>query len=126
MPQVTLVCGGALLVLMTLLGVNVSRVRAQFKQFVDPAAPPKKLYVAIRAHGNFAEWVPFIVVMLLVVELAGGAKTPLWGAGIGLIVGRLLHALGLLTRLRVAPLGSAVTWGIALWLGGWAVWLGLS
>lgn len=126
MPQVTLVCGGVLVILMTLLGMNVSRVRAQFNHFVDPAAPPKKLYVAIRAHGNFVEWVPFIVVMLLVVELAGASKTPLWVAGIGLVVGRVLHALGLLTRIRVAPVGSAFTWGIGLWLGGWAVWLGLA
>ena len=101
-------------------------MRAQFKHFVDPVAPPRKLYVAIRAHGNFAEWVPLIVVMLLVVELAGASKTPLWVAGIGLIVGRVLHAVGLLTRIPVAPVGSAFTWGIALWLGGWAVWLGLA
>lgn len=126
MPHVTLVCGGALAIVMTLLGMNVTRVRTQFKHFVDPASPPKKLYVAIRAHGNFVEWVPLIVVMLLVVELAGAAKTPLWVAGIGLLVGRVLHALGLLTKLRVAPVGSAFTWGIALWLGVWAVWLGLS
>lgn len=126
MPNVTLVCGGALVILMTLLGLNVSRVRAQLKMFVDPSAPPKQLFVAIRAHGNFVEWVPFIVVMLLIVELAGAAKTPLWVAGIGLLVGRVLHALGLLTKLRVAALGSGITWGIGLWLGGWAMWLGLA
>lgn len=126
MPHVTLVCGGALAVLMTLLGMNVTRVRMQFKQFVDPAAPPKKLYVAIRAHGNFVEWVPFIVVMLLVLELGGASKTPLWCAGIALFVGRVLHAIGLLTRIPTAPIGSAATWGIALWLGVWGVWLGLA
>lgn len=126
MPHVTLVCGGALAVLMTLLGMNVTRVRMQLKQFVDPATPPKRLYVAVRAHGNFVEWVPFLVVLMLLLELAGASKPSLWGAGLALFVARALHAVGLLTRVPTAPLGSAATWGIALWLGGWAVWRGLA
>ena len=126
MPVVTLVCGGALALLMTLLGINVTRVRMQLKTYVDPAAPPKRLYVAVRAHGNLTEWGPMLVVLMLIIESAGGSKSLLWGAGLTLLVGRVLHAIGLLTRVRVAPVGSAVTWGIALWFGVWAVWQGVN
>lgn len=125
MPTVTLVCGGALALLMTLLGLNVSRVRMQHKIFVDPALPPKRLYAAVRAHGNFIEWVPLLVLMMLLLELAGGAKSSLWAAGGVLFTARVIHAVGLLTRLPVAALGAAGTWAVGFWLGGWAVALGL-
>lgn len=125
MPTVTLVWGGALAVLMTLLGLNVSRVRMQHNLFVDPAALPKKLHATVRAHANFTEWVPMLVVMMLLVELGGGGKTPLWISGGVLFVSRLIHATGLLTKLRVAALGAAGTWLTGLWLGGWSIALGL-
>jgi uncharacterized membrane protein YecN with MAPEG domain len=110
---------------MTLLGLNVSRVRMQHKLFVDPAALPKRVHVAVRAHGNFTEWVPLYVVMMLVIELGGGAKTPLWIAGGVLFTSRVIHAMGLLTKIPVAALGAAGTWLTGLWLGGWSVALGL-
>ena len=50
---------------------------------------------AIRAQGNFAEYVPFGLILIACLELNG---TPAWLVlipGIALIIGRLIHAKGI-------------------------------
>ena len=50
------------------------------------------LETAIRAHGNFAEYVPFALVLMLSAEINGA---PMWMVGLvalTLILGRLIHA----------------------------------
>jgi len=52
---------------------------------------------AIRAQGNFAEYVPFGIILIACLELNG---TPWWLValpGIALIIGRLIHAKGINT-----------------------------
>ncbi|MCW5752772.1 MAG: MAPEG family protein [Alphaproteobacteria bacterium] len=54
---------------------------------------------AIRVHGNFVEYVPLALLLLLVLE--AGGEMPRWLlAALGglLVVGRLLHAQGLASR----------------------------
>ena len=47
----------------------------------------------IRAHANFAEYVPLALLLLFFVEYAGGAAWILHALGLSLFVGRLVHAL---------------------------------
>ena len=50
---------------------------------------------AIRAQGNFAEYVPIALILLACLELNGA---PLWLTaipGIALVIGRLIHAKGI-------------------------------
>ncbi|GAA6186460.1 MULTISPECIES: MAPEG family protein [Aliiglaciecola] len=49
----------------------------------------------IRAHGNFAEYVPLILVLLLVAELNQGNHLILHAIGSLLLLGRIIHAYGL-------------------------------
>ena len=52
---------------------------------------------AIRAQGNFAEYVPFGLILIACLELNGA---PVWLVlipGIALIIGRLIHAKGINT-----------------------------
>ena len=52
---------------------------------------------AIRAQGNFAEYVPFGIILIACLELNGA---PLWLVaipGIALIIGRLIHVKGINT-----------------------------
>jgi uncharacterized protein len=51
----------------------------------------------IRAHGNFSETAPMTLLLLALLEMSGLASTWLWALGIGLLLGRLLHAWSLLT-----------------------------
>jgi len=102
-----IICTAILPAMLFLLGLNVSRMRgvtakAGGSQFPDDPASP--LLIAIRAHGNAAEYIPALIVLFLLV----GARSPATVA-IPLIAGataaRLVHAYGLLT----APSMAAAT-----------------
>lgn len=84
----------ALAVFYVLLAVLV--VRQRFKNRVGLGDGQKPgLVTAIRVHGNFAEYVPLLLVLLLMLELQ---QAPLWQLHFigGLTVaGRILHAIGL-------------------------------
>jgi uncharacterized membrane protein YecN with MAPEG domain len=91
----------------------------------------------IRGHGNFAEYVPFILLMMALLEVGGA--TPLWllhALGITLVVARVLHGIALsytekwkfgrfygtlLTFILVLVLGLLCLWrgvgGLAVTLG---------
>jgi uncharacterized membrane protein YecN with MAPEG domain len=45
----------------------------------------------IRAHANFAEYVPFVLVMMAVLESSGTSVYALHAIGVALLLGRLLH-----------------------------------
>lgn len=49
----------------------------------------------IRAHANFAEYVPLILVLMLVAEINQAHVAVLHSAGFALLIGRLVHAYGL-------------------------------
>jgi len=49
----------------------------------------------IRAQGNFAEYVPMVLVLLVILELSHFSTYVLHGLGITLVVGRLLHGYAL-------------------------------
>ena len=67
----------------------------------------------IRGHGNFAEYVPLILLLIALLELGHTSTYVLHGLGIVLLVGRLLHgfALSFTTRFRFGRF-----WGAALTL----------
>ena len=58
----------------------------------------KPLLRRIRAHGNFTETVPMALILIGLLELRGLEPAWLWTLGIGLLLGRVLHAVGLLVN----------------------------
>jgi uncharacterized membrane protein YecN with MAPEG domain len=50
---------------------------------------------AARAHGNFAEYVPFALLMLALCEINGLPDWALHVLGVVLVAGRALHATGI-------------------------------
>ena len=67
-----------------------------------------------RAHGNFAEQVPFTVLLLALAELSGGAAWLLHALGATLLVARVLHYHTLMTRPAslARPLTMIATFGV--------------
>jgi len=85
----------------------------QFRQHGIPlgdGGDPRMLR-RIRAHGNFAEYVPLILVMMGFMEMGHTSVYVLHALGIGLLVSRFLHgyALSFTDRFRFGR-----TWGAAL------------
>ena len=75
---------------------------------------------AIRVHANFIEYTPFALVLLALVDVVSGPDWVVHGAGIALVVARLLHAQGL---------GSTAGYSRGRYfgtLGTWVVIAGLS
>lgn len=49
----------------------------------------------MRAHSNFSEYTPYVLILFALVELAIGSQSWLWFVAAVYIVGRILHALGM-------------------------------
>jgi uncharacterized membrane protein YecN with MAPEG domain len=107
---VTLLYGGLNALLVTLLGLNVTRIRIATR---TPAGRPVPdlLTLPIRAHGNAAEWVPLGLVLLLALELShGGSRFLLHALGGSFFLGRVLHGVGIYTDRRVSAAGAAINY----------------
>jgi len=73
------------------LSVNVSRLRLKHRISLGAGDLPK-LERAMRAHGNFAEYVPLILLLMGLLESLGGSAIALHLIGSLLFVARLSHA----------------------------------
>ncbi|WP_310476968.1 MAPEG family protein [Sandarakinorhabdus sp.] len=88
----------------------------------------QRLLERIRTHGNFAEHVPFLLVLMAGIELTAGHHSPwLWITGGTLVLARISHAIGMS---RPSPnafrsVGVVVTFTLMLGLSLWALALGL-
>ncbi|MCC6902085.1 MAG: MAPEG family protein [Polyangiaceae bacterium] len=93
------------------LAANVSRNRGKHNVSLG-SGQSKEMELAMRAHGNNAEFVPLALVMLLIAELSGGASLWLHVLGGSLFVGRVLHPIGLPLKAPNPPrfIGTALTW----------------
>ena len=78
------------------LAINVVRLRAQTRTDLGHGGH-RVLEQAQRAHGNLIEYVPIILLLLLLLAMTGLAAAWLHALGIALTVARLLHAWGLLS-----------------------------
>jgi uncharacterized membrane protein YecN with MAPEG domain len=97
-------CTAILAALLFLLGANVSRMRGVQAKAGGPQLPTDpadRLLIAIRAHGNAAEYIPTLIALFLLV----GARSPA-AVAIPLIVGatlaRLMHAYSILSAPTMA------------------------
>ncbi len=92
--HITLIYAGLLGLLFLLLSFWVVKRRAQFRVMIGEGEAPEML-AAIRAHGNFAEYVPLTLLLMALCELVGVGSLWLHLGGVLLLVGRILHAIGI-------------------------------
>ncbi|GAB5388230.1 MAG: MAPEG family protein [Alphaproteobacteria bacterium] len=123
-PTVTLVAGAVLAHIYLYLTFRVIRLRrGNLISLGD--GENESLRVAIRAHGNFMEYVPLALIMLLVCDVAGAPQWALWVPALALMIGRVLHGIGFsgdkpVMRLRV--IGMVLTLNAIMWLIGLSIW----
>jgi uncharacterized membrane protein YecN with MAPEG domain len=122
---ITLTIAGAAAILHIWLAARVSRLRRQFKIGLGDDGN-EALLRRVRAHGNYAENMPIFLILLALLELAGGNKWALWAAGIAFILARIVHAFGMdgPTRLRLRVIGMMVSTLVLLGLAGYAIFIG--
>ena len=90
---VTALYAGLLAPIFLILSFRVIAVRRGAKIALGDAGDPVLLR-RMRAHANFAEYVPFCLVLIGLAESTGAPLVVLHGLGIVLLAGRLSHAIG--------------------------------
>jgi uncharacterized membrane protein YecN with MAPEG domain len=80
--------------LLIVLSAQVMRLRGKHRVGVGDGGQAD-LQLAIRVQGNFVEYVPIALLLLLCVDLVGDSKWIVHVLGLSLLVGRVLHAYGL-------------------------------
>ena len=119
---ITLTIAGAAALLHIWLTSRVIRARNAIKVSVGDGGN-EGVMRRMRAHANYAENMPIFLILLGLVELAGGDTRILWGVGIAFIFARILHAFGMdrpsLYRLRLV--GMVLTMLLIVGMAGWAL-----
>jgi hypothetical protein len=123
-PLVSAFYGGLLGLIGLFLAILVVRGRVMHRVDIGDGGKPE-MQRATRVFANFAEYVPFIVVLMGLGEMLGAPKTLTHALGIGLVAGRLFHAYGLSQssgRSIGRFVGTNLTWIALLVASGWLVW----
>jgi uncharacterized membrane protein YecN with MAPEG domain len=78
----------------------------------------------MRAHANFVESTPFVLILIAALEATGGSAMWLWYVGIAFIVGRFAHGLGMDggTFGKGRMVGTLITMLTLVGLAGYALW----
>lgn len=91
---VTLAAAGAAAILNIWLMLRVGAVRTAEKIYIGDE-DNENLIRRMRAHANFTESAPFVLVLIAAIEIAGkGGEWLTYVAGL-FIIGRVLHAFGM-------------------------------
>ncbi len=109
--QVTMVTAGVLGFLLLVLGIRVVQLRMKTRISLG-LGDNADMETRVRAHGNAAEWIPIGLILLFLAEQAQGPHWLVVGSAALLVLGRLLHPLGLANRSPNAfrMLGMVFTW----------------
>ncbi|APG62152.1 GST-like protein [Sphingorhabdus lutea] len=63
----------------------------------------------MRAHANFIESAPIVLILLGAMEMAFGTNNWLWATGIIFIIGRLAHPLGMEGAMKLRMIGTVIS-----------------
>eukprot|EP00163_Fabomonas_tropica_P026125 TRINITY_DN4686_c0_g3_i1.p4 TRINITY_DN4686_c0_g3~~TRINITY_DN4686_c0_g3_i1.p4 ORF type:complete len:134 (+),score=24.59 TRINITY_DN4686_c0_g3_i1:1723-2124(+) len=115
-------------ILLLVLSAQVVKYRLKYRKGMG-VTDDVAFEAAVRAHANLVEYAPLGLIMLALAELNGVPSGLIYWTGMGLVVGRLLHAFGMING-RGGPhwarmIGILLTWlailvSAALLL--WNVW----
>jgi uncharacterized protein len=98
------------------LSIKVIAKRRQFQVGIGSKGE-MALERAIRVHGNFAEYVPFALLLMFLAEYSGLAPLYLHILGVTLLLARLSHAWGVRQMkepLKFRMFGTLLTFGVML------------
>jgi uncharacterized protein len=91
---ITLTIAGAAALVNIWLMIRCGQVRSAQKINIGDGGDDR-LIRRMRAHANFIESAPIVLILIAALELARGQAMWLWIVGIAFIFGRLAHGLGM-------------------------------
>lgn len=81
---------GALAIVFLALSVLTIKTRAKASVNLGDGGNPA-LQRIMRGHGNFAEYVPLILILMALLETQGSSRAVMHGLGAALLAARLIH-----------------------------------
>jgi uncharacterized protein len=119
---ITLTAAGAAALINLWLAIRVGQVRTKEKVMIGDGGN-ENVIRRMRAHANFTEFTPFVLILIAAIELATGTSTWLWAVSSLYLVGRLLHAFGMDGFMPGRMIGTIITMVSLLGLGGYAIYV---
>lgn len=120
MLPVTLTFAGVAALLNVWLGWRVGQVRIREKVLTGDGGN-QRLICRMRAHANYTEYTPFVLILIGALELAHGWPLALWLVGAIYFLGRIAHAFGMDRPYpaKGRQIGTVITMltlvGLAIW-----------
>ncbi len=119
---ITLTIAGAAALVNIWLMIRVGQVRTSEKVSIGDGGN-EKVIRRMRAHANYGESLPIVLILIAAIELASGSSSWLWIVGGVYMLGRVAHGIGMdggkLGKGRM--IGTVLTLLIMLGLGAYAI-----
>jgi uncharacterized membrane protein YecN with MAPEG domain len=122
MLPITLMTAGAAAILNLWLALRTGAVRTKAKVSIGDGGN-EVLIRRMRAHANFVEYAPFILILIGLLEFSTGTSVWLWAASAIFLLARVAHPLGMDGLPAGRMIGTLLTFVLLLGLGGYAVTL---
>lgn len=109
-----------LTLLYIILAIRIIRLRWKYRVGIG-SGEAEELKAAVRVHGNFIEYVPLALILLGLIEFSGVALIWVHVIGLGLLIARIAHAIGLTRSVGVSlprTIGVLGTFAILLLAAG--------
>ena len=92
--MITILYAGLLAIIYAVLTVRVAKARFKYRVGLGDGGVPD-LTQRIRVHGNFAEHVPFALLLIFLVDYSQYSPVIVHVLGIILVIARILHIIGI-------------------------------
>ncbi|MEM7053563.1 MAG: MAPEG family protein [Pseudomonadota bacterium] len=126
--SITLLYSALLALVLIALSMRIVLLRRKHRVGIG-VGEVRLLERAVRAHGNFCEYVPFALVLLLLLDLAPAVSDIMIHVlGAALLLGRILHAIGLNQSAGTTFgrfVGTLLTWFVILVSALYGLWLAI-
>ena len=119
---VTLITAAGCALINLWLSIRVGKVRRSEKISIgDGGSEP--LIRQMRAQANFVENAPFVLVLILALEVSNGTSYGLWAASVAFLAARVLHPLGMDggSMKGGRSIGTSLTFLVLIALAVWAL-----
>lgn len=113
---VTLATAGAAALINLWLAVRILRIRFG-QRIIHGDGGDARLAQRMRAHLNFAEYTPLILILIAAIEWNAGSSVWLAAAGALYVAGRIAHPIGMDGWLPARQFGTVVTLSLTAVLG---------
>lgn len=113
---ISLTVAGAAALINLWLAIRVGQVRTSQKVSIGDGGNDAVIR-RMRAHSNFVEYTPFILILIALIEMAVGHPNWLWAVAVLFIIGRIAHAIGMEGDNKGRMVGTIITMASLLGLG---------